>query len=67
MEIHTAIDILGGQSAAARVLRVTPQAVNQWARGRRPVPPRLALRIERLTEGRVRAASLRPDVFGEVA
>jgi len=52
----------GGQAALARELKITPQAVNQWVTGRRPVPARLALRIEELTG--VTRHDLRPDVFG---
>lgn len=52
----------GGQAALARALEVSPQAVSQWVKGRRPVPPRLAIRIEELTG--VSRHELRPDVFG---
>lgn len=52
----------GGQAALARALDVTPQAVSQWVNGKRPVPPRLAIRIEELTG--VSRHELRPDVFG---
>lgn len=53
----------GGQAALARELKITPQAVNQWVTGRRPVPARLALRIEELTG--VTRHDLRPDIFGD--
>ncbi|WP_303748390.1 transcriptional regulator [Stenotrophomonas pigmentata] len=55
----------GRQADLARQLGVSPQAVNQWVKGRRPVPVRLALVIERVTG--VSRHELRPDVFGEVA
>jgi DNA-binding transcriptional regulator YdaS (Cro superfamily) len=54
----------GRQADLARQLGVSPQAVNQWVKGRRPVPVRLALVIERVTG--VSRHELRPDVFGEV-
>jgi DNA-binding transcriptional regulator YdaS (Cro superfamily) len=52
----------GGQKALAGHLDITPQAVNQWVKGSRPVPPRQALKIEMLTG--VSAQRLRPDIFG---
>lgn len=61
--ITTAIQGLkGGQAAMARLLGVKPQAVNQWARGRRPIPARHVLAIEAATG--VSRHVLRPDVFG---
>lgn len=53
----------GRQVDLARELGVSPQAVSQWVKGQRPVPPRIALQIELLTG--VSRHSLRPDVFGE--
>lgn len=53
----------GGQAALARELGISPQAVNQWVTGRRPVPVRWALQIERLTG--ISRYDLRPDVFGD--
>ncbi len=61
--ITTAIEGLkGGQAAMARLLGVRPQAVNQWAKGRRPIPARHVLAIEAATG--VSRHELRPDVFG---
>ena len=50
------------QADLARVLNVSPQAVCQWVKGRRPIPVRLALRVETLCG--VSRHELRPDVFG---
>ncbi len=64
--IQTAIDRYEmPQAAIARHLKVTPQAVNQWIKGLRPVPPKHALVIEADTG--VTRHELRPDVFGEAA
>ncbi|MEA9550512.1 Cro/CI family transcriptional regulator [Xanthomonas campestris] len=52
----------GGQAALARRLGVSPQAVSQWVKGHRPVPPKHAIAIERETG--VSRHTLRPDVFG---
>jgi len=63
--IAFAIDKFPGRQAdLARKLGVSPQAVSQWVKGRRPVPVRLALMIERETG--VSRHDLRPDVFGVV-
>jgi len=64
--IATAIEKLGtGQAGIARLLGVTPQAVNQWVSGSRPVPPRHVLVVEAATG--VSRHLLRPDVFGPPA
>lgn len=61
--IAIAVEKLGaGQAGIARLLGVTPQAVNQWVTGNRPVPPRHVLAIEAATG--VSRHQLRPDVFG---
>ena len=61
--ITSAIEKCGtGQAGLAGQLGVSPQAVNQWVRGVRPVPPRLAIAIEAATG--VSRHDLRPDVFG---
>ncbi len=61
--IAAAVERTGtGQAGLARLLGVTPQAVNQWVNGNRPVPSRHVLAIERATG--VSRHELRPDVFG---
>ncbi|MBA0360988.1 helix-turn-helix domain-containing protein [Stenotrophomonas maltophilia] len=61
--IATAVQRHGsGQAGLARLLGVTPQAVNQWVSGTRPVPSRHVLAIESATG--VSRHLLRPDVFG---
>ena len=64
--IKLAIEICGGASRLAEILRVTPGAVSQWANGTRPVPPTRCRAIEAATDGRVTCEELRPDVFGSV-
>jgi DNA-binding transcriptional regulator YdaS (Cro superfamily) len=61
--ILKAIEVLGGQAAMARTLRVHPALVSQWATGRRPVAARHILAIE--AAAGVSRHVLRPDVFGE--
>ena len=53
---------IGGQSALARALGVTPPTVNEWIKAKRPVPAERCPTIERLTLGAVRCEELRPDV-----
>lgn len=61
--ITIAIERFGSaQAGLAKALGVTPQAVSQWVRGSRPIPPRHALAIEAATG--VSRHDLRPDVFG---
>ncbi|WP_080951700.1 transcriptional regulator [Xanthomonas citri] len=61
--IAIAIENYGaGQAGIARLLGVTPQAVNQWVTSSRSVPPRHVLAIETATG--VSRHDLRPDVFG---
>lgn len=50
----------GGQAALARLLDVSPQAVNQWVKGARPVPEKHCPAIE-VASG-IRCEELRGDV-----
>lgn len=61
--IATAIEKSGaGQAGIARLLGVSPQAVNQWVSGIRPVPSRHVLAIEAASG--ISRHELLPDVFG---
>ncbi len=60
--IDEAASIVGSQVALAAALGVTKAAVNQWKSEGRKVPAEHCPAIERLTEGKVRCESLRPDV-----
>jgi DNA-binding transcriptional regulator YdaS (Cro superfamily) len=65
--LQTAIDRAGSQAALAVLLKVSPQAVNQWVRQRRPVPIHHVFAIEKWSGGSITRAELRPDIFGEQA
>ena len=56
----------GSQLALAKLLTVTPGFVNHLAMGRRPVPIKYCLQIERYTEGKVTRRDLRPNDFAQI-
>lgn len=56
-----ASEILGGKAALARLTKVKPQTVQQWANGERPVAPERCVLIERATSGEVGRRQLRPN------
>lgn len=56
------IENYSSQTDLARALGVTVPAVYQWLRGLRPIPPRLAVEIERLTDGKVTANDICPFI-----
>jgi len=60
--IQKAVHDAGSQTALAKAIGAAPQFVSQWVTGRRPVPPKFALLIERAF--RVSRHDLRPDIFG---
>jgi DNA-binding transcriptional regulator YdaS (Cro superfamily) len=62
--IERAIEVVGGQAKLAVELGISPQAVSQWVKGRRPIPPGKCIAIEKASGGRVTRNDLRPDVFG---
>ncbi|MBA8451664.1 helix-turn-helix domain-containing protein, partial [Escherichia coli] len=45
--------VVGGQSAMARLLGVSPPSVNQWIKGVRQLPAERCPAIERATKGGV--------------
>lgn len=59
--IKTACDLVGGQTALASMLGVSPQAVWQWAQHPRGAPVNRCHAIERATSGAVTRRDLRPD------
>ena len=51
----------------AEMLGCSDKLVSHWRTGRQRPSPRFARRIEALSEGRIKAADLRPDIYGEEA
>lgn len=63
--IDKAIEASGGQAELARRIGVSLQAVYQWHKGTRPVPPGRCIPIEQATGGAITRYELRRDVFGD--
>lgn len=61
LSLEKAIAVVGSQSALARALVVSPQAVNQWLKSK--VPAERVLEIEGATKGQVTRHDLRPDLY----
>ncbi|OSI10938.1 MULTISPECIES: transcriptional regulator [Neisseria] len=61
--ILCAVHFIGSQAALARKLGVQRSTVNSWVKGRNKIPPDVAVRIEKLTDGAIRRQDLRPDLY----
>jgi DNA-binding transcriptional regulator YdaS (Cro superfamily) len=60
--IEKAVRAAGSQSALARAIGVTPQAVQGWCASGK-VPAVRVLDIERVVDGKVTRHELRPDLY----
>ena len=60
-EVQKVAQIVGSQSALARKLGVAPSTVNQWVKGKRPVPDRCAVLMYELSKGIASGKLLSPD------
>jgi len=63
--LDKAIAYFETRSKLAIALDVSPMAVYQWSKRR--VPAERAWQIEKISNGAVKAADLRPDIFGNEA
>lgn len=61
--IGLAVRLCGTQSALARLINHTPQAVQRWMAAGKPSKTGCKL-IERALDGKVTRAQLDPDLFG---
>ena len=63
-----AITTVGGQKSLAEKIGTTQSQVWYWLKkSKKGVPGEFAWRIEAATDGKVKAADLRPDIFGSRA
>ena len=64
--LQKAIDFAGSQAKLAEKIGVNQQLVSYWLHGAvNGVPPRFALLIEKATDGAVKRAELRPDIWDD--
>lgn len=61
--LRSAVKRAGSQSAFARLIGVTPQAVQKWVARKRELPPTYVLAAEAGTG--ISRYDLRPDVYGQ--
>ena len=68
MNIHlnNAISTLGGLSKFSKAIGVRPPTVSEWSTGKRPVPIKRCVQIEKLTGGVVTRKDLRPNDYHEI-
>lgn len=65
--LQKAIETVGGQTALANAIGVPQSYVWYWLKKAKAVPAERCEAIERATDGKVKKADLRPDLFGEAA
>lgn len=56
------VEIAGGQSALARKMKVTQQAVFAWLKKKR-LPAEQVIKAEKVVNGAVTCHELRPDIY----
>ena len=61
--LRMAVSLIGSQASLARQLGVQRSTVNSWIHGRNKIPPEAAIKIEKLTNSKVKKKELRPDHF----
>ena len=68
MRLHDYINIAfdGNSSRFARKLKATASETHCWATGKRPVPIKRCVQIEKLTGGAVTRKDLRPHDYHEI-
>ena len=62
-----AVALTGGQAALARRLNVSQPLVWYWVHKAKTIPIEVVGSIEKITEGAVTRADLRPDIFGDLS
>lgn len=62
-----AIEIMGGQTSAAKKIKITQGALSKRISAQKGARPEDCLRIEKATEYKITRYQLRPDIFGKSA
>lgn len=62
--LQRAVEIVGGQTAMARICNVQQPHVWNWLNKSEKAPAEKVLAIEEATKGQISRYALRPDVFG---
>jgi len=63
--IESAIKLFDSKKHFCLAIGMTPQFLTQIESGKRPLPPKFALAIERATDGKCTRQQLRPDIYPE--
>ena len=58
------VDFFGSQSATADALGIRQPSVNAWLSGKAKMSARLAIKAEKITNGKFKAVDLCPDLKG---
>lgn len=61
--IQKSINYFGSYQKLSKALGITSSNVAHWAKGREPMPLHQAFKIQDMTEGKIRAECLRPEIF----
>ena len=61
--MRRAISFFGGTVKLAKNLGIRPNHIPDWLYEKRLIPVKHAVQIEYLTNGKIKASELRPDIF----
>ena len=61
--MEKAVLLFGGTMSLSKKLNANDSNVSKWLYGVRAIPVKYAVEIEYLTDGQIKAAELRPDIF----
>ena len=64
--LKEASHLLHGQAKLADAIEVKPPTLNQWLKGKRPVPPGKCAAIERVTGGKVTVEAISPGGWSRI-
>lgn len=61
--LKDAINLIGGVVKLGKKLNIHYTAISKWTHTSTDIPIKHAIKIEKLTNGKIKAKDLRPDVF----